>query len=88
MARARKNGDCVSIGSLAIGGKDLIAIGIKGVAIGKTLSALLDLVLHKPGANERERLLSEAKRIATKGIDGSSAGGLNAQRTVTKSNRK
>lgn len=65
VARAQKNGDCVSIGALAVGGKDLIAEGIaSGAALGKILSGLLELVLHDPSKNTRESLLFEAKSIA------------------------
>lgn len=65
IAHARQNGDCVTVGGLAIGGKDLITGSIaKGETIGRILGALLDLVLHDPRANEKERLMREARRIA------------------------
>ena len=65
IARARENKDCISVGGLAIGGKDLIAGGIaKGAAIGRILSALLDAVLKDPAMNTPEALLKEATRLS------------------------
>ena len=65
VSRARERGDCISVGGLAIGGKDLIAGGIaKGAAIGKILSSLLDAVLKDPALNTPEALLKEAARLS------------------------
>lgn len=62
--KARENCDCVTIGSLAIGGKDLISEGIaSGAQIGVLLSALLDEVLRDPPKNTRERLLDLARSL-------------------------
>ncbi|MBO4904103.1 MAG: CCA tRNA nucleotidyltransferase [Lachnospiraceae bacterium] len=59
-----KNNDCLSIGSLAVGGSDLIAMGIPaGPAIGKALSELLEAVLDDPLLNDREKLLDRVRRI-------------------------
>lgn len=61
---ARENCDCITIGSLAIGGKDLIAEGIaSGARIGSILAFLLDEVLHEPQKNTREQLLELARRL-------------------------
>ena len=61
--KARNNCDCITIGSLAIGGKDLITEGIaSGAQIGLILSFLLDEVLHDPSKNTRESLLNLARR--------------------------
>jgi tRNA nucleotidyltransferase (CCA-adding enzyme) len=59
-----KRGDCLSLQKLKIDGKDLIELGLKpGKEIGKTLYALLDMVLEDQDLNTRERLLAEAKKI-------------------------
>lgn len=50
---------CVSLKSLAVTGKDLIAEGMKpGPGIGDVLEAMLDEVVENPEHNEREFLLS------------------------------
>lgn len=51
-------GDCLDIRSLAVTGKDLIALGMKpGKEIGLVLNQLLQHVLEYPEDNTRERLL-------------------------------
>ena len=52
---------CVSLKSLAVTGKDLIAVGFQpGKEIGETLNTLLSMVLEDPSCNNREFLLTEA----------------------------
>lgn len=51
-------GDCTSVKALAIGGQDMMALGLSGRAIGQTLNAALELVLEKPEMNTRETLLN------------------------------
>ena len=51
-------GDCTSVKQLAIGGKDMMALGLSGRAIGQMLNAALELVLEKPEMNTRETLLN------------------------------
>jgi tRNA nucleotidyltransferase (CCA-adding enzyme) len=61
--------DCVTTKDLAIGGRDLIAIGMKpGPKIGETLDALLDAVLEDPGLNTSEKLTELAHNIITPNI--------------------
>ena len=56
--------DCVSLKTLAVNGKDLIALGQKpGPQIGEILGALLEDVLDNPGHNTREYLLSKAEEF-------------------------
>jgi tRNA nucleotidyltransferase (CCA-adding enzyme) len=65
------NGDAVSlvennraprsIAELAIGGEELIALGIGGREIGKTLAQLLDAALDDPDVNQKERLIDMVK---------------------------
>lgn len=51
-------GDCTSVKALAIGGQDMMALGLSGRAIGQMLNAALELVLEKPKMNTRETLLN------------------------------
>ena len=53
-----EKGDCVSLKTLAVTGKDLIEAGIQqGKAVGETLEKLLDAVLSDPEKNTKEELL-------------------------------
>lgn len=57
-----KEGDALSIKDLAIGGNDLMALGIpKGPKIGEVLSYLMETVLDDPTQNNAAQLLSIAK---------------------------
>lgn len=59
-----REGACVSISDLAVDGRDLIAIGIpEGPEIGKLLNSLLERVTSEKIRNEREALLSLAKKM-------------------------
>ncbi len=49
------------IADLNISGDDMQALGIKGVAIGKTLQYLLESVLQNPMENQKEKLMVLAK---------------------------
>lgn len=48
---------CFSLKQLAVNGNDLLALGLRGKAIGETLDKLLDLVVEGEVPNERELLL-------------------------------
>ena len=50
-----------SISELAIGGKELMALGFEGREIGKILSFLLEEVIKSPKLNEKEALIEIAK---------------------------
>ena len=52
---------CLSIKDLAVNGHDIMALGITGTDIGKTLNALLDAVLEERLPNEKEALLRAAQ---------------------------
>lgn len=55
----RSDGDCVSLKTMAVTGKDLIEAGMKpGKELGETLNRLFDQVLEHPECNKREYLLS------------------------------
>ena len=62
-----KRGDCLGLSDLAIGGADLLALGIpKGPALGDCLRTLLDYVLEDPARNKRALLLAYAKEKQNK----------------------
>lgn len=48
---------CYSLKDLAVNGRDLTALGLKGPEVGKTLERLLDKVIDGKVANERDALL-------------------------------
>ena len=63
-AQIRTRGDCLSLGGLAVDGRDLMdACGLRGRAVGAMLHRLLDAVLEHPEDNERERLISLARQM-------------------------
>lgn len=54
----RRDGDCISLKTLAVTGRDIIAAGVKpGKEVGDTLARLLEMVLEDPGCNTKEHLL-------------------------------
>ncbi|MCR5451307.1 MAG: HDIG domain-containing protein [Lachnospiraceae bacterium] len=59
----KQEGECISIGDLAVGGKDMMDIGIsKGPMIGAMLKKLLDMVIDDPTLNEKEVLMDIARK--------------------------
>jgi len=59
VAAVRARGEAVSRGQLAVGGNDLVALGVPaGPELGALLGRLLDAVLDDPALNTRERLLA------------------------------
>jgi hypothetical protein len=52
----------LTLADLKISGKDLISLGFVGEEIGKTLSALLNATAHGTVKNEKDALISVAKR--------------------------
>lgn len=60
----------LSVGDLAVDGRDLIGRGLKpGPHFGRILDALLDQVLADPGRNRKDVLLEEALRLAETDMD-------------------
>lgn len=60
---------CMKKSDLAVGGRDLIAIGMEpGPALGAVLDALFERVLDEPELNTREKLLSLAHNMQTSHI--------------------
>ena len=56
----RAENACLTLRDLAVNGKDMMALGLRGAEIGKTLNALLDAVLEERLPNDREALLRYA----------------------------
>ncbi len=59
--RIRAEDACLTLKDLAVNGRDLMALGIVGVEIGKTLDHLLEQVFLEILPNEKEALLSAVK---------------------------
>ena len=60
MRRILKSGECFSLKHLAVSGDDLLALGLRGRAVGEMLDFLLEYVMEYPDNNRRELLLSLA----------------------------
>ena len=58
---------CISLRQLAVNGRDLTALGIRGALIGETLARMLDMVTLGEAANEKEALLSVARQALENG---------------------
>ena len=56
-----RDGICYSAKDMAVNGRDLLALGAKGKAVGECLSYLLSLLIAEKLPNEREALLAAAK---------------------------
>ena len=55
------DGDCLTLKTLALSGKDLMAMGAPhGKELGNILAALLDMVLQEPTKNTKEILTEQA----------------------------
>lgn len=60
----RLHGDCLSLREMELGGKDLLADGMKpGPEVGKLLNLLLLEVLEYPERNKREYLLERSREL-------------------------
>ena len=55
-----RSGECFSLKHLAVSGDDLLALGLRGRALGEMLNFLLEYVMEFPENNRRELLLSLA----------------------------
>lgn len=61
--RAMSSGVPYRISSLAVGGRELMALGFSGKAVGEALAALLDAVMRGECENSAEALLGVAERM-------------------------
>lgn len=59
--RILKSGECFSVKHLAIGGDELLELGLRGRQLGEMLDFLLDYVMEYPENNRRELLLALAQ---------------------------
>ena len=59
----REENACLRLQDLAVNGNDMMALGLQGKEIGKTLNALLDAVLDERIPNDREALLRCARKM-------------------------
>ena len=55
------DGVCFNVKDMAVGGRDLMALGAKGKAVGECLSHLLALLIAEKLPNDRDALLAAAK---------------------------
>ena len=62
LQRVLNRGDCLSIQNLAVDGKDLIAMGLSGKAVGNALQYALHHVFEIPEDNEKTTLLTLLKK--------------------------
>ena len=55
---------CFSVKSLAVDGRDIMALGVpEGPAVGRVLARLLELVLDGEAENSRQALLEKAESL-------------------------
>lgn len=65
LRRTRRSGAPTGIGQLAIGGRELIEIGLEpGPLFSRILAELLEIVLEDPNKNEKDVLIAAARRLA------------------------
>ena len=57
---------CVTVAQLAVKGKDLEALGIQGVDLGKWLRQLLEEVMQEHLVNEKEQLIAYVQSALSK----------------------
>ena len=50
-------GECFTLKDLAISGSDLLALGLTGESVGRSLAAMLDKVMHDPSLNQKEEII-------------------------------
>jgi len=64
ISKINEQEQCFSLNSMAIGGRELIAMGMKpGRAVGRVLESLLEMVISEEIPNEKDALLEAARRM-------------------------
>ena len=63
LERLLKEDACFSLKQMAVNGRDLMALGFTGLAIGRTLNQLLDEIVNGELPNERAALLERAEGL-------------------------
>ena len=61
-----KDGDCISLASLAVDGNDIRTLTDDGKTVGNILDSLLEAVINGSLQNERDQLIAKAKQMLTK----------------------
>lgn len=61
-----KRGDCISLKDLAVNGNDIMELGYSGKAVGVVLEELLQAVISEEIPNDRDALISMAKKLGEK----------------------
>ena len=61
--RELEKGSCFSLKQLAVNGNDLLALGLSGPEVGRTLQNLLNQVMDGTLANRRDALLSAVQKM-------------------------
>lgn len=56
---------CFSLKQLAVNGRDMMALGLQGAAVGEMLNTLLDAVVDGAAVNEKDALLTLARQRMT-----------------------
>ena len=64
LAELQEENACFTLKDLAVNGRDLMALGITGKALGQTLQFLLEQVMDETLPNEKKALLKKAKEVA------------------------
>lgn len=62
-----RSGDCYTLSALAVGGREMIAVGFRGRAIGDALEHLLELVCRGSVANDADELIAAAEKLYKEG---------------------
>ncbi len=62
----RQRGDALTVGMLRVSGRDLVSLGLRGPAVGRTLEALLDAVQRGALPNTKPALMEAASRLAAR----------------------
>lgn len=62
LERCLQEGLCCSLSQLALGGRELLGLGLQGPRVGEALDGLLGLVIEGKLPNDRAALLEAARR--------------------------
>ena len=57
-----RNGDCCFLSDLAVNGKDMLALGLKGKEISDALQKSLSAVIEKRIPNNKEEIIAYLKK--------------------------
>lgn len=60
--RLEEENSCMKLSQLAVGGRDMLALGLSGTAVGDALHELLELVIDESLPNEKSSLINYIKK--------------------------